>query len=168
MTGFGRTGAGARNSGSLFASIPRFRAAGFSLCRQGNDRRLPRPPPSPTQAVFDAFLGGTQVRPSSRGHSFTANPLGPPPPSSQPRPGNPRPLASTGSASRQTLRSRLTQLWSLPTVGDIRQEEVPWQESRAGEIGGPGNPFALRGTRWDPASARPLARRRGAHETHQA
>jgi adenosylmethionine-8-amino-7-oxononanoate aminotransferase len=76
-----------------------------------------------TQAVFDAFLGEyEEFRTFFHGHSYTANPLG-----------AAAALANldllTRSATERarqrieiTLRESLADLWTLPNVGDIRQQ----------------------------------------------
>src|SRR5438477_2775068 len=75
-----------------------------------------------TQAVFDAFLGDySEFKTFFHGHSFTGNQLG-----SAAALASLEILQSTASfrARRrleESLREELTMLWSLPSVGDVRQ-----------------------------------------------
>jgi len=76
-----------------------------------------------TPAVFDSFLGEyEEFKTFFHGHSYTGNPLG-----AAAARANLKLLSS--AANRQarrrierTLREELARLWSLPNVGDIRQE----------------------------------------------
>ncbi len=76
-----------------------------------------------TQAVFDAFLGEyEEFKTFFHGHSYTANPLGAAAALanlellSQPSTQQARQRVET------TLRESLADLWTLPNVGDIRQQ----------------------------------------------
>jgi len=125
MTGFGRVvtpGSTGRASGWLASQaegvLPDFAALAKGL----TGGYLPMAATLVTQSVFDAFLGDyEEFKTFFHGHSFTGNPLG-----------AAAGLASAGilaSAESRRARTRLadamtrglTELWSLPQVGDIRQ-----------------------------------------------
>lgn len=124
MTGFGRTGTGPQSNESLFASIRESVRPDFLCVAKGmTGGYLPMAATLTTQAVFDAFLGEySEFKSFFHGHSFTANPLGAAASLAS------LDLLESASSRRdrlrveRTLRSELSQLWSLPAVGDIRQE----------------------------------------------
>ena len=128
MTGFGRTGVGSVEHGtlgaeSLFASHQEGVQPDFVAVAKGlTGGYLPMAATLTTQAVFDAFLGEYgEFKTFFHGHSFTGNQLG-----------SAAALASLDlldspasiKARRMletTLRDELKSLWSLPNVGDVRQ-----------------------------------------------
>ena len=119
MTGFGRTGGGA-----LFACQREgVRPDYLALAKGLTGGYLPMAATLTTQAVFDVFLGDySEFKSFFHGHSYTGNQLG----------------ATAGLASLSILKtqasirararlehsfhSELNRLWTLPQVGDIRQE----------------------------------------------
>jgi adenosylmethionine-8-amino-7-oxononanoate aminotransferase len=121
MTGFGRTGHGAR--ASVFASQHESVQPDFLCLAKGlTGGYLPMAATLTTQKVFDAFLGEYhEFKSFFHGHSYTGNQLG----------------AAAALASleilqtNQSIRARvslqkamaeeLAQLWALPNVGDVRQ-----------------------------------------------
>ncbi len=133
MTGFGRTGAGAKSDSSrsgksgtpanLFASHHEGVQPDFLCVAKGlTGGYLPMAATLTTQPVFDAFLGEyEEFKTFFHGHSFTGNQLG----------------AAAANASLDLLQSRasvkarerletvlrheLSSLWELPNVGDVRQ-----------------------------------------------
>jgi len=136
MTGFGRTGVTCHVTDDTIATVPKDpdKVKLFATARAGvqpdflcvakgmTGGYLPMAATLTTQEVFDAFLGEyEEFKTFFHGHSFTANQLG----------------ASASLASLELLRTRasaearlmlqrslkreLQTLWSLPTVGDVRQ-----------------------------------------------
>lgn len=117
MTGFGRTG-------SLFACQKESVTPDLMALAKGlTGGYLPMAATLAAQPIFDAFLGEyEEYKTFFHGHSYTANQLGA--------------AASLASLKilqssacirarrllSQTLSSELSGLWSLPAVGDIRQE----------------------------------------------
>jgi adenosylmethionine-8-amino-7-oxononanoate aminotransferase len=141
MTGCGRTeGAGAeagkRPSGKGSpAPVPGLSSASLLACQHEavqpdflclakglTGGYLPMAATLTTQKVFDAFLGEyAQFKAFFHGHSYTANQLG-----AAAALASLDVLQSAASAVarawlREALRDELRQLWSLPSVGDIRQ-----------------------------------------------
>ena len=124
MTGFGRTGAGAKKETPLlFASHHESVQPDFLALAKGlSGGYVPMAATLTTQSVFDAFLGEyEEFKTFFHGHSFTGNQIG----------------AAAGLASmtllqgaasirarqelEKVLHSQLQQLWEHPWVGDIRQ-----------------------------------------------
>ncbi len=121
MTGFGRTGVAA--DGGLFASHHEGVQPDFLCLAKGlTGGYLPMAATLTTQNIFDAFLGSYEgFKTFFHGHSFTGNQLG----------------AAAALASLEILQSKesvhqrarlqkrlndeLQSLWTLPSVGNIRQ-----------------------------------------------
>ena len=117
MTGFGRTGA-------MFAGQKEKVTPDFLCVAKGlTGGYLPMAATLTTQDVFDAFLGEYgEFKTFFHGHSFTGNQLG-----AAAALANLDILQSATSkkkrrALEKLLRSELALLWSLPNVGDVRQE----------------------------------------------
>ncbi len=121
MTGFGRTGPGARRV--LFACHHEGVQPDFLCLAKGlTGGYLPMAATLTTHAVFDSFLGDYEdFKTFFHGHSYTANQVG-----------AAAALASLDllesaaslrarSILQDTLRRELARLWTLPSVGDIRQ-----------------------------------------------
>lgn len=123
MTGFGRTGIGSPDAPVLFASHHEDVQPDFLNAAKGlTGGYLPLAATLTTQAVFDAFLGDyNEYKTFFHGHSYTANQLG-----SAVASANLEILNSANSIHQRTqlqaeMSRSLEQLWSLPSVGDIRQ-----------------------------------------------
>ena len=117
MTGFGRTGA-------MFAGQKEKVTPDFLCVAKGlTGGYLPMAATLTTQDVFDAFLGEYgEFKTFFHGHSFTGNQLG-----AAAALANLDVLQSAASkkkrrALEKLLRGELALLWSLPNVGDVRQE----------------------------------------------
>ena len=117
MTGFGRTGA-------MFAGQKEKVTPDFLCVAKGlTGGYLPMAATLTTQDVFDAFLGEYgEFKTFFHGHSFTGNQLG-----AAAALANLDILQSAASkkkrrALEKLLRGELALLWSLPNVGDVRQE----------------------------------------------
>ena len=117
MTGFGRTGA-------MFAGQKEKVTPDFLCLAKGlTGGYLPMAATLTTQDVFDAFLGEYgEFKTFFHGHSFTGNQLG-----AAAALANLDVLQSAASkkkrrALEKLLRGELALLWSLPNVGDVRQE----------------------------------------------
>ncbi len=116
MTGFGRTG-------TLFASHAEGVQPDFLAVAKGmTGGYLPMAATLTTQPVFDAFLGEySEFKSFFHGHSFTGNQLG----ASAALASMELLESAAGIRARQTLerllRQELSELWSLPNIGDIRQ-----------------------------------------------
>ncbi len=117
MTGFGRTGA-------MFASQKEKVTPDFLCVAKGlTGGYLPMAATLTTQAVFDAFLGEyEEFKTFFHGHSYTGNQLG-----AAAALANLDILESPVSKKKQGVLKRnlgeeIASLWSLPNVGDIRQE----------------------------------------------
>ena len=117
MTGFGRTG-------TMFAGQKEKVTPDFLCVAKGlTGGYLPMAATLTTQDVFDAFLGEYgEFKTFFHGHSFTGNQLG-----AAAALANLDILQSAASkkkrrALEKLLRGELALLWSLPNVGDVRQE----------------------------------------------
>jgi len=117
MTGFGRTGA-------MFAGQKEKVTPDFLCLAKGlTGGYLPMAATITTQDVFDAFLGEYgEFKTFFHGHSFTGNQLG-----AAAALANLDVLQSDASKKKRRalekhLRDELASLWSLPNVGDVRQE----------------------------------------------
>jgi adenosylmethionine-8-amino-7-oxononanoate aminotransferase len=129
MTGFGRVAPpphprSKASSIPLLASHPEGVQPDLAALAKGlTGGYLPMAATLSTRPVFDAFLGDyDEFKTFFHGHSFTGNQLG-----AAAGLANMELLARpTTVVARQrveaTLRDALTDLWKLPTVGDIRQE----------------------------------------------
>jgi adenosylmethionine-8-amino-7-oxononanoate transaminase len=125
MTGFGRTGMhSAHGDGQrLFATqaeevVPDF----LALAKGLTGGYLPMAATLTTQRVFDAFLGEyREFKTFFHGHSFTGNQIG-----AASALASLQILQTSGSQRarkrlERILRDELQTLWTLPSVGDIRQ-----------------------------------------------
>jgi adenosylmethionine-8-amino-7-oxononanoate aminotransferase len=117
MTGFGRTGA-------MFAGQKEKVTPDFLCLAKGlTGGYLPMAATITTQDVFDAFLGEYgEFKTFFHGHSYTGNQLG-----AAAALANLDVLQSDASKKKRRalekhLRDELASLWSLPNVGDVRQE----------------------------------------------
>ena len=116
MTGFGRTG-------SLFGCQKEsVQPDLLALAKGMTGGYLPMAATLATQRIFDAFLGDyEESKTFFHGHSFTGNQLG-----AAASLASLELLQTTASSMARakleiTMRSALKDLWSLPSVGDIRQ-----------------------------------------------
>jgi len=123
MTGLGRVGGHHPSSPAFFACHQEGVQPDFLAIAKGlTGGYLPMAATLTTQKVFDAFLGDyAELKTFFHGHSFTGNQLG-----SAAALANLRLLQSRSSIRLRSrletaLRDGLTQLWTLPQVGDIRQ-----------------------------------------------
>jgi adenosylmethionine-8-amino-7-oxononanoate aminotransferase len=122
MSGFGRVSPAPR--GPLLASHGEgVQPDLVALAKGMTGGYLPMAATLTTQAIFDAFLGRyEEFKTFFHGHSFTGNPLG-----AAAALANLDLLGRATTRRRKetletTLRQSLAELWSLPTIGDIRQE----------------------------------------------
>jgi adenosylmethionine-8-amino-7-oxononanoate aminotransferase len=128
MTGFGRTGvrnaAGSGSpTGSIFASHHEEVQPDFLCVAKGlTGGYLPMAATLTTQPVFDAFLGEyAEFKSFFHGHSFTANQLGAAAALASLDLLEKPALQQARRALAASLREELESLWTLPTVGDVRQ-----------------------------------------------
>ncbi|MCU0788485.1 MAG: aminotransferase class III-fold pyridoxal phosphate-dependent enzyme, partial [Verrucomicrobia bacterium] len=122
MTGFGRVSPAPR--GPLWAShVEGVQPDLAALAKGMTGGYLPMAATLTTQAIFDAFLGEyEEFKTFFHGHSFTGNQLG-----AAAALANLDLLGRATTRRRKetleaTLRQSLAELWSLPAIGDIRQE----------------------------------------------
>lgn len=138
MTGFGRTGLGylpvttshARKkpsrvvqSPTLFASHAEDVWPDFLAVAKGlTGGYLPMAATLTTQAVFDAFLGKyEEFKTFFHGHSYTGNQLGATAGLASLELLSGKPSIAARLRLEEDLRHELKSLWSLPSVGDVRQ-----------------------------------------------
>lgn len=122
MTGFGRTGHQKHDLG-LFGSHREGVQPDFLCLAKGlTGGYMPMAATLTSQAVFDAFLGNYgEFKTFFHGHSYTSNPLG-----AAVSLANLEQLQSHDVSRRridleEELRRELQSLWTLPSVGDVRQ-----------------------------------------------
>lgn len=116
MTGFGRTG-------SLFACHKeKVQPDLLALAKGMTGGYLPMAATLTTQRIFDAFLGEyEESKTFFHGHSFTGNQLGAAVSLASLDLLQAQPSITARAKLETILRDALTDLWSLPNVGDIRQ-----------------------------------------------
>lgn len=132
MTGFGRTGFGAKdNSKPNTASQPRLFACHkegvqpdlMAVAKGLTGGYLPMAATLTTQKIFDAFLGDyAEFKTFFHGHSFTGNQLGAALALENLKLLQQPTCAQAAWRIERTLRQELKTLWKYPAVGDIRQE----------------------------------------------
>lgn len=122
MTGFGRTGHQQHGLG-LFGSHREGVQPDFLCLAKGlTGGYLPMAATLTTQAVFEAFLGEYgDFKTFFHGHSYTGNQLGAAAALANVELLNSRSVSQRRIALETELREQLQTLWSLPSVGDIRQ-----------------------------------------------
>ncbi|MBN9690954.1 MAG: adenosylmethionine--8-amino-7-oxononanoate transaminase [Verrucomicrobia bacterium] len=118
MTGFGRTG-----GNTLFAALEEgVRPDLLCLAKGLAGGYLPLAVTLTSPTIFDAFLGEyAEFKTFFHGHSFTANPLAAATALASLELLTPREARWERKRLERQLASELTHLWSLPSVGDIRQ-----------------------------------------------
>jgi adenosylmethionine-8-amino-7-oxononanoate aminotransferase len=118
MTGFGRTG-----GSTLFASLEEgVRPDLLCLAKGLAGGYLPLAVTLTSTAIFEAFLGEyAEFKTFFHGHSFTANPLAAATALASLELLTPQDARGERKRLERQLASELTHLWSLPSVGDIRQ-----------------------------------------------
>jgi len=141
MTGFGRTGAGSVSNlrspaqaedqvrdrrdacPTLFASHHESVQPDFLCLAKGlTGGYLPMAATLTTQRVFDAFLGRyDEFKTFFHGHSYTGNQLGAAAALASLELLQSKPSLQARTQLERTLGAELQSLWSLPSVGDIRQ-----------------------------------------------
>ncbi len=116
MTGFGRTG-------SLFACHKeKVQPDLLALAKGMTGGYLPMAATLATQRIFDAFLGEyEESKTFFHGHSFTGNQLGAATSLASLELLQTPPSIKARAKLEASLRDALSDLWSLPKVGDIRQ-----------------------------------------------
>lgn len=125
MTGFGRTGT-ATNSGhsALFAGQHEGVQPDFLCVAKGlTGGYLPMAATLTTDSIFGAFLGDyAEFKTFFHGHSFTGNQLGAAASLASLSLLGSRQNTSARVSLERTFTKELSGLWSLPAVGDLRQE----------------------------------------------
>jgi adenosylmethionine---8-amino-7-oxononanoate aminotransferase len=120
MTAFGRATA---NPGGLLACHQENVHPDFAALAKGlSGGYLPLAATLTTNEVFEAFLGEyEEFKTFFHGHSFTANQLGTAAGLASMELLQSSPCTTAVKTLEKTLREELQSLWSLPSIGDIRQ-----------------------------------------------
>lgn len=124
MTGFGRTGFREGVAPSLFASHQEGVQPDFlCLAKAMTGGYLPMAATLTTRTVFDQFLGKYEdFKTFFHGHSFTGNQLGAAASLASMKLLRSTPVQNRRIQLQRVMSDELASLWSLPNVGDIRQE----------------------------------------------